>query len=149
MGSATEDDGSDVLHRQPYAQPFTKGAALAAIRTVIPVRSPHFFRSRITRPTARSTVFRPALTQPLDAKQGRLAPTTRALRSHTVVVRIPFNRQADCPAFATGEFVSLSVEVGFMHGRDSRVRSRATSQESSDCQYRCCARSTESGFRSL
>jgi hypothetical protein len=46
--SATKDDGPDVLNCQPYPQPFTKGAALAAICAVIPVRSPHFFRCRIT-----------------------------------------------------------------------------------------------------
>lgn len=117
-GSATEDDGSDVLNRQPYAQPFTKGAALAAVRTVIAVRSPHLFRSRITSPPAWPTVVRRALSQPLNATKGRLASTTRALRSHTVVVGIPLNCQSDRPAFAAGEFASLGVEVGFTHGRD-------------------------------
>ena len=67
VSSATEDDGSEVLNRQPDAQPLTEGAALATVRTVIPVRSPYFFRCRITGPTARPTVFRSALSQPLDA----------------------------------------------------------------------------------
>ena len=128
VGSATEDDGSDVLNRQPYAQPVTKGAALAAIRTVIPVRSPHFFGSRITGQTTRSTAFRPALSQPVDATQRRLASTTRALRPHTVAVRIPFNRESDCPAFAAGEFVSLGVEVNFTH-RHARFRGEPTTSK--------------------
>jgi hypothetical protein len=59
------------------------------------------------------------LTQPLDPAQGRLASTTRAPGSHTVVVRIPFDRQSDRAAFAAREFASLGVEVGFKHGRDS------------------------------
>ena len=115
--SATQDDGPDVLNGQPDAQPLTEGAALAAIRTVIPIRRPHVFRRRITGQTTRSTGFRPALSQPLDATQRRPAPTPWALWPHTVVVRIPFTRQAGGPAFSAGEVVSLGVEVGFTHGQ--------------------------------
>ena len=89
--STSEDNRSHMLDRQADAQPLAEDSAFATIRAVIAVRRPHVFCCRITGQPPRPPVFRPTLSQPLDAAQRRLTPTTGALGAYTSVVRISFD----------------------------------------------------------